>query len=201
MASITQSLQNSAIALAAITHPNSIEGTPVSVATALLCTVNMWHALVEATANTNPGKFRIFASSHASDNDSWRHLMDITVSSASAVTEALTATEPAGEKVLAVASVTGFAAADNIYVINTTIGSSEWHTIDKVVAATSIDIMIGLANEQTAAASDLWSDAEQFSITIDCKTFSRIRVDFSHEGATGADCHVKAEVDIASSIG
>lgn len=201
MAKFTQSLENSSIALAAVTHPNSIEGTPVSVATAMDCTIDMWHALVEATANTNPGTFRIFTSSHASNNHSWRHLLDIDVSDVAAVTESLTATEPIGEKVLAVASTTGFVAKANIYVINTTIGSSEWHTIDKIVSNTSVDIMIGIKNEQTAAASSLWSDAQQFSISLNCSTLSRVRVDFSHEGATGANCHVRAEVNIATEFG
>lgn len=199
MADFTQS-KSTLISHQAVTHPDSIEGTAVSVATALECLIVCWHALVEATANTNPGKFRIFGSLDAADDENWFHITDIEVTTATAATENMTATEPAGETVLAVASTTGFAAGDNIYVQDAgTLADSEWHTIDKIVANTSIDIMMGLTNQKDSA-DVIWGSAQQFRVALNCAGLSRIRCDFSHEGATGANCHVKAEVVVATDI-
>lgn len=183
-----------------LTHPNSIEGTAVSVATALECLVVMWHALIEATANTNPGTFRIFGSLDPTNDEDWFHIMDIDVSTATAATEAMTATEPIAETVLAVASTTGFVAKDNIYVQDIGVeADSEWHTIDKIVSNTSIDIMMGLT-AQKDSADVIWGSAQQFRVALNCAGLSRIRVDFSHEGATGANCAVKAEINVATDI-
>lgn len=199
MADFTQS-KSTLLAHAAVTHPDSVEGTAVSVATALECLIILWHALVEATANTNPGTFRIFGSLDAADDDNWFHILDVDVSNATAATEAMTATEPTAETVLAVASTTGFAAKDNIYVQDTSVvADSEWHTVDKIVSNTSIDIMLGLTNQKDNA-DVIWGSAQQFSIPLNCAGLSRIRVDFSHEGATGANVHIKAEVHVATDI-
>ncbi len=184
----------------AVTHPESVEGTAVSVASALSCLVVMWHALIEATANTNPGTFRIYGSLDAADDENWFHILDIDVSDATAATEALTATEPIAETVLVVASTTGFAAKNNIYVQDAgTETDSEWHTVDVIVADTSVAIMMGL----TAAkdSSDfIWGSAQQFQVPLDCSGLSRIRVDFSHQGGTGANCVIKAEVNVATDL-
>lgn len=186
-----------------VTHPNSVEGTAVSVATALSCLITMWHALVEATANTNPGTFRVFGSFDASADDQWFHILDIDVTTDTAATEDFTASEPVGEKVLAVASTTGFAAKDNIYLEDVnTIAQSEWHTVDKIVSNTSIDIMIGLVNQKDAPGTDdiIWGSAQQFRLPLPCDGLSRIRVDFSHEGGTGANAHIMAEVNVATDL-
>ena len=160
----------------------------------------MKHALIEATANTNPGTFRIFGSLDASGDDAWFHIMDIDVTTATAATEAMTATEPIAETVLAVASTTGFVAKDNIYVQDTSVeADSEWHTIDKIVANTSIDIMLGLT-AQKDNADVIWGSAQQFTRSLNCAALARLRVDFSHEGATGANCAVMAEIASATDI-
>ena len=199
MADYTQS-KSTTIAHAAVTHPESIEGTSVDVATFLSCMVVMWHALIEATANTNPGKFRVFGSLDSSGNDAWFHIVDFEVTNATAATEAMTATEPIGEKVLACASTTGFTAATNIYVQDASVETdSEWHPVDKIVTNTSVDIMEGLVTQKDSA-DFLWSDAQHFKATLNCAHLSRVRVDFSHEGATGANCVVKAEVKSATDI-
>lgn len=182
---------------ALVTHPNSIEGTAVSLADTMQSgAITMWHALVEATANTNPGTFRIFGSYDASADDQWFHILDIDVSTDTAATEDFTASEPTGEKVLAVASTTGFAAKDNIYLedINT-LANSEWHTVDVISSNVSITIMIGLVNQKDAPGADdvIWGSAQQFTMPLP-PGLLRIRVDFSHEGTTGANCHVMAEV-------
>ncbi len=197
MVDFTQA-KSTLIAHALVTHPNSIEGTAVSVATFLSGLITMWHALIEATANTNPGTFRIFGSYDASADDQWFHILDIDVSDAAAVTEDFTASEPAGEKVWAVISTTGFAAKANIYALDVnTLGQSEWHTVDALdTVGTDITVMVGLTNQKDAPGTDdeIWSDAQQFTFPIP-PGLIRVRVDFSHEGATGANCHVMAEIN------
>ncbi len=196
MADNTQA-KSTLIAHALVTHPNSIEGTPVSVATFLDGEITMWHALVEATANTNPGTFRIFTSMDAAGDDAWVHKLDIDMTIDTPATEDFTASEAAGEKVLAVASTTGFAAKDNIYAKDVNVlAQSEWHTVDKIVSNTSIDIMIGLEFQKDAPGTDdiIWGSAQQFTVPWSFSGISRIRVDFSHEGTTGANAHVKAEI-------
>ena len=198
MAAYTQS-KSTLLTHAAVTHPDSVEGTSVVMATYLNAVIVCWHALVEATANTNPGTFRVFGSLDAADDENWFHILDIDASNATAATEAMTATEPAGETVLAVASTTGFAAKDNIYVQDTgTLGDSEWHTVDKIVANTSIDIMMGLTNQKDSS-DVIWGSAQQFTVPLP-GNLSRVRVDFSHEGAVGANCHIKAEILINTAI-
>lgn len=199
MADITQS-KSVTLSHQGVTHPNSVEGTAVSVASYLSCLIVMWHAIVEGTTNTNPGTFRIFGSLDATNDEDWFHILDIDVSSANPATEAMTATEPTGETVLAVASTTGFAAKDHIYIEDVgTLADSEWHTVDRIVANTSIDIMMGLTNQKDSL-DVIWGSAQQLRVSLDCSGLSRLRVDFSHEGAAGANCHIKAEIMGATDI-
>jgi hypothetical protein len=206
MADYTTSGPTSVLAHAVVIHPDSREGSPHSLTAGYLAAViTMWHAFVEAAANTNPGRFSIYGA-YGADADDWIHLADFEVTTATPGTEAMTATEPAGEKVLACASTTGFTARNNIYVQDTNAGSptgttgalgspetlSEWHRVDKIVSNTSVDIMVGLANQKDSS-DVLWTDAEYFKFNVP-PGYSRVRVDFSHEGAAGANVHVKAEI-------
>ena len=189
-----------------VQHPDSIEGTPVTVDSFLKLTIVMWHALVEAVANTDPGKFRVFGSLDLTGDDHWFHILDVDVTDATPATEPLSANVLAGARSLPVLSTTGFAARDHVYVRDTNGGfpqsmtgslagdelNSEWHAVDKVVANSSIDIMMGVANAKDTS-DEIWGSAQQFRVTLG-SGLARVRVDFSHEGATGANCHVKAEL-------
>ena len=76
---------------------------------------------------------------------------------------------------------------------------SEWHSVDIIVANTSVNIMMALTTQKDLS-DFLWGSAQHFSIPIDCSGWSRLRVDFSHEGATGANCAVEAFISIATDI-
>ena len=201
------------IAHSHVQHPDSIEGVEVALTAGYLAaSVTMWHAPVEAAANTNPGRFSIYLNRHATRDDLWEHKIDLEVGTGTAATEAMTATEPAAEKVLAVASTTGFAARDKLYVQDTNAGSptsttgslgspetlSEWHACDKIVANTSIDIMAGLVNEKDSS-DVIWNLAQFFQFNVE-PGWARVRCDFSHEGAAGANVHVKAELNEITDI-
>ena len=200
MVDFTQSLENVTISHQHLTHPQSVEGTAVSVASALSATITLRHGFIEAAANTNPGTFRIFGSPNANTDESWHHILDIDVFDGTPASEALTATEPVAETVLACASTTGFVAKDLIYVQDAgAAADSEWHSVDLIVANTNVTIMMGLTNQKDSS-DFIFSDAQNFQVEIDCAGWSRLRVDFSHEGATGANCAVEGFINIATDL-
>jgi hypothetical protein len=49
----------------------------------------------------------------------------------------------------------------------------------------------GLTNEQTSS-SVIWNDARKWVVPIDLRSVESFRVVWMHEGATGANGHVKA---------
>src|SRR5688572_28709348 len=93
------------LAHSAITHPDTVKGSAQDVSAKTgMATIICFHASVEATANTNPGLFLIQVSGSANGNEDWATIAEVAATVSTADTEAMTATEPAGETVLAVAS-------------------------------------------------------------------------------------------------
>jgi len=200
MATISKSY---AVALAhqAVTHPATVVGSALDVSTKLAITLVMSHASVEATANTNPGKFLVQVSGAASGNEDWATIYEFDATISTADTEAMTATEPIGETVLAVASTTGFVANDLLYIQDTgTLADSEWNRCKEIAAGTSIDLVDGLTNEKDNS-DVIWNDADVFNCRLELTSVGRVRVVFQHEGATGANCHIKAMAIYGDSIG
>lgn len=176
----------------AVTHPDTVKGSATDVSTKLGATVFLFHASVEAAANTNSGVFRIEGSAAASGDEDWATLYTVAATVSTADTEAMTATEPVGETVLAVASTTGFVAGDILYIQDTgTVADSEWAVCQEIVSNTSINLIDGLTNQKDSS-DVIWNDADRWAIYVDLGAITRIRVVFQHEGATGANCHVKA---------
>lgn len=184
----------------AITHPDTVAGSASDVSTKLAATVFLFHASVEAAANTNGGIFRVEGSASASGDEDWVTLYQVQAQATTADTEAMTATEPAGETSLAVASTTGFAANDILYIQDTgTLADSEWARCREIVTDTSIHLVSGLTNGKDSA-DVIWNDAETWAVYVDLSAITRIRVVFQHEGATGANCHVKATMVSLDSV-
>jgi hypothetical protein len=179
------------LAHTAITHPDTAKGSATDVSTKLAGTIYLFHASVEATANTNAGVFLIQTSASSSGDEDWATQFSIQATVSTADTEAMTATEPAAETVLACASTTGFVAGDLLYIQNTTLANGEWARCQEIVANTSINLIDGLTNEQTNT-SVIWNDADVIAVPMSFQSEARVRVVFQHEGATGANCHVKA---------
>lgn len=185
----------------AVAHPATVQGADLNVAAIDSVWVACYHAIIEATANTNPGIFLIQGSPTAADDEDWATLFEFTVTDATPDTEAMTATEAAGETVLAVASTTGFAAGDGLYVQDTgTLADSEWARCQEIVTNTSIDLIDGLTTGKDNS-DVIWNEAEVCSKLVDCRGLLRLRVVFQHEGATGANVHVKSLGVSADSIG
>jgi hypothetical protein len=193
MATLTKTQGIAILAHQAVTHPDTVVGSAQDVSTAFAATIFCFHAPVEATANTNSGSFLIQASASASGNEDWSTVARFQAGTGTPATEAMTATEPSGETVLAVASTTGFAASDKLYIQDTgTLADSEWATCQEIATDTSINLVDGLTTGKDSA-DVIWNSAEIFPpCQIDLTAIGRVRVVFMHEGATGANVHVKA---------
>ena len=200
MANLTKSF-SVALAHQAVTHPNTVVGSALDVSTKLAATLLLFHASVEAAANTNPGRFIVQASGAATGNDDWVDLaiFDATISTAD--TEAMTATEAVGVKVLAVAATAGFVAKDKLYIQDASVvADGEWGICQEIVTDTSIDLVDGLTNEKDSS-DVIWNDADLFTCQLDLTSISRIRVLFIHEGTAGVNCHIKVMANFGDEIG
>lgn len=201
MATITKTVGTAILAHQAVTHPDTVKGSAQDVSTKLAASIVLFHASVEAAANTNPGVFLVQASGSSSGDEDWVTVSALNVDATTADTEAMTATEPIGETVLACASTTGFVAGDLLYIQDTgTLADSEWARCQEVVLNTSINLIDGLTTQKDNA-DVIWNDANVFYVSLDLTAISRVRVVFQHEGATGANCHVKALMVTGDSIG
>jgi hypothetical protein len=200
MATISKSY---AVALAhqAVTHPATVVGSALDVSTKLAMTIALFHASVEAAANTNPGKFLVQVSGAASGNEDWGTIAEFDATISTADSEGINATEPVGETALAVdAATAGFVANDILYIQDTTVvADGEWARCREIVTDTTIDLVDGLTNQKDNA-DVIWNDADIFICQIDLTAVGRVRVVFQHEGSVGADVHVKGMMVTGDSI-
>lgn len=197
MATITPSKTDSVEVLAhqAATHPVTIVGSAIDCRTKRAATVYLYHGYVEATADTNPGKFLVQVRPDAGDGsvtEHWITVVELVAKGTTPDTEAFTATEPAGETVLAIASSSGFAVEDELYLQDTgTLADSEWAKCVVVTSNTSLTIMDGLT-AQKDSSDVIWNDASKWVVSLDLNGIESFRVVWMHVGATGANGHVKA---------
>ena len=199
MATISKSYAD-ALTHQAVTHPNTIVGSALDVSTKLAMTLALFHASVEAAANTNPGKFLVLVSGSASGNEDWAVAAEFDATISTADTEAMTATEPIGETVLAVTATAGFAANDILYIQDASVVvDGEWARCKKIVTNTSVDLVDGLTNGKDSS-DVIWNDADIWICQLDLTAVGRVRVVFQHEGAAGVNCHIKAMAIYGDSI-
>lgn len=185
----------------AMTHPASVVGSAVSVAGYLGGTVYIYQANIETTANLAAGLdyIQLQVSPEASGN-AWYPYATFAPSTTASESEALTATEPVGETVLALASTTNLDASDYVYLLdNAGVDASEWAQIVSIVANTSVTIASGLIAEKNNA-DVLYDQACRWAVSLDFAGVSRIRVVVVHQGATGSDWHVWATMTAATAI-
>ena len=186
----------------AVTHPATVVGSALDVSTKLAATLLLFHASVEATANTNPGNILVQVSGAASGNEDWVTVYEFNATISTADTEAMTATEPIGETVLAVASTTGFTANDLLYIQDgNVVVDGEWGRCQEITGTPTINIVDGLTvAKPTGNSCVIWNDAEMFVCQLDLTAIGRIRGVFQHEGSTGANCHIKGLMVTGDSI-
>jgi hypothetical protein len=190
MATISKSYAD-ALAHQAVTHPATVVGSALDVST---------NASVEAAANTNPGKFLVQVSGAASGTEDWATIVEFDATISTADTEAMTATEAVGEKALAVAATAGFVANDILYIQDAgTVADGEWARCREINTDATIDLVDGLTNAKDAS-DVIWNDADIWTCQLDLTAIGRVRVVFQHEGAAGANCHIKAMAVYGDSI-
>lgn len=194
MADNTQSSTQTIISHQALTHPNSIGGTPIAVATWLSGNIIVKVANIEVTANATGVMVWFQGSLETSGDDSWFDLDTREGSITAAETEALTATEPVAEQTIAVASTTNLVVGDLIYLQDASVvADGEWHKIIEVITNTSIKIDYGLANQKDSS-DFIFTEAEVFKLHInDVGGLKRVNVLVVHEAATGSNLHVLSE--------
>lgn len=179
----------------AATHPTTIVGSAIDCRTKRGATVFLYHGYVEATADTNPGKFLVQVRPDAGDGtatEHWITVVELAAKGTTPDTEAMTATEPVAETTLAVASTSGFAVEDELYIQDTgTLADSEWAKCKTLVTNTNIQLVDGLTNQKDSA-DVIWNDASKWIVPIDLNGVESFRVVWIHEGATGANGHIKA---------
>ena len=200
MADITQSATQVILAHQLLTHPGMLEGTPVAVATYLSGVIVIKVANIETTANATGVMVWVMGSLETSGDDKWFVLIKFRGSTTAAETEAMTATEPQAEVVLACASTTNLVVEDLVYIQDASVvADGEWHQIVSVDANVSITIDYGLA-VQKDSSDFIWTEADEFHIKIDCEALKRANVLVVHEAATGSNLHVLAEGVFATDI-
>lgn len=200
MSDFTQSATQTIIGHQALTHPAMLEGTPVAVATYLSGVITIKIANVETTANATGVMAWIQGSFETSGDDAWFDLIKLGGSTTVAETEALTATEPVAETSIACASTTNLTVGDWIYLQDASVvADGEWHKIVHVEANVLIKIDYGLA-VQKDSSDFIWTEADVFTVQIDCAGLKRVNVLIVHEAATGSNLHVLAEAVFATDI-
>lgn len=179
----------------AAVHPTTIVGSAVDCRTKRAAVIFLYHAYVEATADTNPGSFLVQVRPDPGDGsvtEHWITVAEYIAKGTTPDTEAMTATEPIGETTLAVTSTTGFVVRDLLYIQDTTtLADSEWGECKTFSSNTNIQLIDGLT-VQKDSADVIWNDASRFVCALDLNGIESFRVVWTHEGATGANGHVKA---------
>ena len=199
MADFTQSATQELLAHQEITHPANVVGSAVDCSTWLTCQVTAWLGYIETTANATGVAVKIEGSIETSGND-WIPLATFTGSTTAPVTQALTATEPIAETVLAIAATVSFVVGGIIYIKDeTSVATSEWGEVVAVVTDTSITLKDGLI-VQKVAGDDVYTQASIFSCLVMCDGLKRLRAVVVHQAATGSDIRVKVTAVAATDI-
>lgn len=204
VASQTRTTNVTLLAHSRIIHPDTVKGTELDVSSGSSLSVFMDQGYVEDVADTNPGRFVISASPKTSGDDTWITIAPFQAKGTNPDKVNLNASLSAGVTALTVDAVTGLAAHDYVYLQDTNGGSptgstgalsgaeanSEWAYLRKA-ASTTATVRDGITNAKDSS-DDLYNDASRFEATFDVSSYARVRVDFVHEGATGANCDVRA---------
>lgn len=132
-----------------------VSSSEIDVSGMFSITIYIQHALTTSGTEQADGVFIVqTASTPAALDEDWGEMFRIPMKTGTPDSEALTATEPATETVIALASTTGLYTNDGsrwMFILDNTIASSEMIKVISAVTNTSITILDGLANEHTTA--------------------------------------------------
>ena len=207
---VTTPLKTSSVVLIPHTfvlHPDTVLGSVLDVTTKRSIVIFLYHGYVQATADTNPGKFKVQVrpdDGAGAVDEHWQTVAEYVVVGSTPSDEQMDAVEAADETVLAVTLTAGFAADDLLYIHDTDGGTpvattqalagdelnSEWAECQLIVTDVSVDIVDGLTNAKDTD-DIIYNDASKFVCALDLSAIESLRVVWSQQGAVGADCHVK----------
>ena len=199
MADYTQSATQNLLAHQAVVLGANVVGTAVDCTTWLMAQITAYLGKIETTANATGPAVIIQGSIETAGND-WVDILRFTGTTTAAVTQALTATEPIAETVIAIATTANFLVGSFIYIKDETgVDESEWGEVVDLTTDTNITLMDGLL-VQKVADDDVYTQAERFSVLVECGGFKRLRACFVHQAATGSAMRVKVTAVGATDI-
>ena len=157
-------------------------------------TIYIDHGRTATTAFVVAGtEYRIEASQKATGNDTWRTIASVEciITAATAITA--DGNEAAGQTLIEIGANTP-AIGDILFWQKTApnLAQSEWMKVVAIVGGTSFTIPDGLTNAQLAAEI-IYNKAEQFVLSLDVSSFTRLRVVVNNNNGT-------TNVEVASRI-
>lgn len=184
---------------------NFKKGVEIDVSGKFSAEIVAYHCPVEiATANTNPGTFHVMLNPFDSGVDEgWAEYgSGFTPPASTNADQLLSGAQSAGDTVMLVSDTTGFVLSDHLYVQDVgTLADGEFgHQAVGLVINTSITLLDALEKAKTSS-DKIWNDAFEIPITVPVESALRLRLDFTHFGAVGANCHVLGMVTHLDSIG
>lgn len=188
----------SVLALQTVASGATLISSVLDVATKLAATFFIHFGRTVAAALTVGANIRVEASSRASGDGHWFPVAIFTTQEAAAADEAVNGACASGQAEVPMASTTGFAVGDIIFIQNGTIGNSEWGRINLVHTNVHVTLEQNLANTQTG--SSVYGAGEMFVAQVDCAAITRLRVVLDNSG-TGQTIAVQADAVTCDSIG
>lgn len=197
-------------AWAEVTAGTLREGATVDLSAMYNAILHIDVSLAEATAETAGSTIRVQVSSNTSGDTDWTELTSFGGPTGTAISKALGGTEAAGQTVLTVdnpATANLNHHGKLLFIENTTPANSEivYSVADSGDAGDTITIQDGLTNEQTAAASTIWSidgtasAVAQYVVNLPSSA-SRARVLYDNILATGADIFTRCRISNITAV-
>jgi len=146
-------------------------------------TIYIDHGRTAVTAFVGAGtEYRIEGSQKATGNDTWRTIASVEciITLATAITA--DGNEAAGTTVIDIGANTP-AVGDIVFWRNGTLALSEWMKVVAITGGTDFTIQDGLTNPQLAAQL-IYNKAEQFVLTLDVNSLTRLRVVANNNNGT-----------------
>lgn len=172
MATYQKTGNQTLIALTRASANAIIVGTAVDVSTKIGGVINVRFGRRSATAATAGVNIRLESSNRASGNY-WNPFAAFTTASAACQSQVL-GTCAASQNVLAMASTTGIAAGDVLFIDNATAASCEWGRVQSIVTNTSATLEDALMNTQTG--NTVYDTAEIYAPVVIPEGALRVRV-------------------------
>lgn len=201
MASFTKTIQTQAtygLSLQSLAADTTVVSTVLDVATLIAASIFFRFGRTVTTALTRGTQFLVEGSWKSTGDADWGVLGGAQFISniATSADEAVSGTCNAGQKVIAMASTTGFTVGMLVFIKNGTFGNSEFGFIAKVDANTSITLVDNLVNAQTGSTV---YEAQRFT-AIDLSLQGAKRIRLVAIGGTQATA-VEAQIITCDSIG